>query len=87
MIEPLPKTMTIVQCLTPTNCILELTTTTTTYFLPLTQGYHPTMNTPHAKFTNYTFDVDEFMRMVLKLADKVLDRKAAILSHSIFRDG
>ena len=45
------------------------------------------MNTPHAKFTNYTFDVDEFMRMVLKLADKVLDRKAAVLSHSIFRDG
>ena len=45
------------------------------------------MNTPHAKFTNYTFDVDEFMRMVLKLADKVLDRKAAILSHNIFRDG
>lgn len=79
--------ITIVWCLTPSNCILELTATTTTYFLPLKQGYHPTMNTPHAKFTNYTFDVDEFMRMVLKLADEVLDRKAAVLSHSIFRDG
>ena len=44
------------------------------------------MNTPHAKFTNYTFDVDEFMRMVLKLADGVLDRKTAALSHSILRD-
>ena len=44
------------------------------------------MNTPHAKFTNYTFDVEEFMRMVLKLADGVLDRKTATLSHSILRD-
>ena len=44
------------------------------------------MNTPHAKFTNYTFDVEEFMRMVLKLADGVLDRKTATLSHNILRD-
>jgi len=53
------------------------------------QGFHPTMNTPHAKFTNYTFDVEEFMRLLLDLADGVIERKTAALSHSIFsvKDG
>ena len=68
--------------------VVELLLKTIQWFVFLlpTQGYHPTMNTPHAKFTNYTFDVDEFMRMVLKLADGVLDRKTATLSHNILRD-
>ena len=60
-------------------------TPTCTYtYEHILQGFHPTMNTPHAKFTNYTFDVEEFMRLLLDLADGVIERKTAALSHSIF---
>ena len=65
-------------------------TPTCTYtYEHILQGFHPTMNTPHAKFTNYTFDVEEFMRLLLDLADGVIERKTAALSHSIFsvKDG
>ena len=34
------------------------------------QGHHPTLGA-HKKFTNYAFDVKEFMRMVRKCADHV----------------
>ena len=45
------------------------------------QGVHPTMGTSHSKFTNYSFDVPEFMRLVTRLGDSVLQRKR----ESIFR--
>ncbi|CAM9995323.1 unnamed protein product [Lampetra planeri] len=38
---------------------------------PQDKGHHPTMG-EHPKFTNYSFDVAEFMRMVILAADKVL---------------
>jgi EGF domain-specific O-GlcNAc transferase len=31
------------------------------------QGLHPQLGTPHKKFTNYSFDVDEFIRIVKKM--------------------
>lgn len=31
---------------------------------PEGEGRHPTMKTPHKKFTNYSFDVDEFLRIM-----------------------
>ncbi|GFO27782.1 Egf domain-specific o-linked n-acetylglucosamine transferase [Plakobranchus ocellatus] len=34
------------------------------------EGHHPTLGA-HAKFTNYAFDVEEFMRLVYKAADHV----------------
>uniref|UniRef100_A0A673ZGY2 EGF domain-specific O-linked N-acetylglucosamine transferase n=1 Tax=Salmo trutta TaxID=8032 RepID=A0A673ZGY2_SALTR len=36
------------------------------------KGHHPTLGA-HPKFTNYSFDVEEFMRLVLKAADYVLN--------------
>jgi len=45
-------------------------------FNPAFQGHHPTLGA-HKKFTNYEFDVDEFMRLILRLADDVLSRKRA----------
>jgi protein O-GlcNAc transferase len=35
------------------------------------EGIHPTMGTPHKKFTNYSFDVDEFVRIVKTMIDYV----------------
>ncbi|XP_070301922.1 EGF domain-specific O-linked N-acetylglucosamine transferase-like [Salvelinus sp. IW2-2015] len=40
--------------------------------LPEDKGHHPTLG-EHPKFTNYSFDVEEFMRLVLKAAGYVLD--------------
>ncbi|ROL28116.1 EGF domain-specific O-linked N-acetylglucosamine transferase [Anabarilius grahami] len=34
------------------------------------EGHHPTLG-EHPKFTNYTFDVEEFMRLVLLAAEHV----------------
>uniref|UniRef100_A0A8W8LTW4 EGF domain-specific O-linked N-acetylglucosamine transferase n=1 Tax=Magallana gigas TaxID=29159 RepID=A0A8W8LTW4_MAGGI len=34
------------------------------------KGHHPTLGA-HAKFTNYEFDVGEFMRLILKAAEYV----------------
>ena len=39
------------------------------------------MGTHHAKFTNYSFDVDEFMRLMVKLGQDVQERKMA--AHSL----
>uniref|UniRef100_A0A8K9WSD1 EGF domain-specific O-linked N-acetylglucosamine (GlcNAc) transferase n=1 Tax=Oncorhynchus mykiss TaxID=8022 RepID=A0A8K9WSD1_ONCMY len=39
--------------------------------LPEDKGHHPTLG-DHPKFTNYSFDVEEFMRLVLEAADYVL---------------
>ena len=47
------------------------------------QGEHPTMGTHHAKFTNYSFDVDEFMRLMMKLGQDVQERKMAAHSLSV----
>ncbi|XP_075854956.1 EGF domain-specific O-linked N-acetylglucosamine transferase isoform X2 [Microcebus murinus] len=38
---------------------------------PQDEGHHPTLG-PHPKFTNYSFDVEEFMHLVLRAADRVL---------------
>ena len=38
------------------------------------QGHHPTMGA-HPKFTNYAFNVDEFMRMIYKAADLVREKE------------
>uniref|UniRef100_A0A3B4XFG2 EGF domain-specific O-linked N-acetylglucosamine transferase n=1 Tax=Seriola lalandi dorsalis TaxID=1841481 RepID=A0A3B4XFG2_SERLL len=38
--------------------------------LPQDKGHHPTLG-DHPKFTNYSFDVGEFMRLVLEVADYV----------------
>ena len=35
------------------------------------QGHHPTLG-PHKKFTNYSFDVTEFMRLISEAAEYVL---------------
>uniref|UniRef100_A0AAZ3RCV6 EGF domain-specific O-linked N-acetylglucosamine transferase n=1 Tax=Oncorhynchus tshawytscha TaxID=74940 RepID=A0AAZ3RCV6_ONCTS len=40
--------------------------------LPEDKGHHPTLG-EHPKFTNYSFDVEEFVRLVLKAADFVLN--------------
>lgn len=41
------------------------------------------MGTHHAKFTNYSFDVDEFMRLMMKLGQDVQERKLAAHSVSV----
>lgn len=41
---------------------------------PQDEGKHPQTGGPHAKFTNYSFDVDEFLRLVDKAADMVKKR-------------
>ncbi|ELK07757.1 hypothetical protein PAL_GLEAN10022130 [Pteropus alecto] len=38
---------------------------------PQDKGHHPTLG-EHPKFTNYSFDVEEFMHLVLQAADHVL---------------
>ena len=43
------------------------------------QGKHPTLGTHHAKFTNYTFDLEEFMRISTSLGEEVRQRKMAYL--------
>ena len=43
----------------------------------LLQGHHPTLGA-HAKFTNYAFDVEEFMRLVALAADHVKSHPAFI---------
>ena len=46
------------------------------------QGYSPTSGKPSPKFTNYTLDVEELMRLVTGLGDRVRERKMKILSHT-----
>jgi len=41
------------------------------------QGHHPTMGA-HAKFTNYAFNVDEFMRLIYKAAELVKEKKKTL---------
>ncbi len=38
---------------------------------PQDEGRHPQMGTPHKKFTNYSFDIDEFIRMLKKMIKQV----------------
>ncbi len=38
---------------------------------PQDEGKHPQMGTPHKKFTNYSFDKDEFIRIVKKMIKHV----------------
>lgn len=39
--------------------------------VPQDEGKHPQLGTPHKKFTNYSFDKAEFVRMVKKMAKYV----------------
>ena len=41
------------------------------------QGHHPTLGA-HAKFTNYAFDIEEFMRLISKAAEHVKSHPAFI---------
>ncbi len=43
------------------------------------QGKHPSLGTHHAKFTNYTFDLEEFMKISMSLGEEVRQRKMAYL--------
>ena len=45
------------------------------YYLYMFQGHHPTLGA-HAKFTNYAFDLEEFLRMVAKAADLVRESRS-----------
>ena len=46
----------------------------------INQGLHPQLGTPHAKFTNYSFDVTEFMRLLARLTDTTRERKKNYLT-------
>ena len=41
------------------------------------------MGTHHAKFTNYSFDVEEFMRLIVNLGLDVRERKMAAHPFSV----
>ena len=43
---------------------------------PQDEGKHPTLGTPHKKFTNYSFDKDEFARIVRKMVKYVKEHPA-----------
>ena len=43
---------------------------------PQDEGRHPQLGTPHKKFTNYSFDPSEFIRMVRKMIDHVKGHEA-----------
>lgn len=51
----------------------------------LSQGHHPTLGA-HAKFTNYAFDVNEFMRLVYKAADTVKESRHKLLNINIMNN-
>jgi hypothetical protein len=55
------------------------------FFRNLFQGHHPEGGA-HAKFTNYSFDVDEFLRLVALGAKHVKHHKAFLEFHSTHRD-
>lgn len=42
------------------------------------EGKHPQLGTPHKKFTNYTFDKQEFVRMVKKMVKYVRGHPAFV---------
>lgn len=46
------------------------------------EGHHPTLGA-HAKFTNYAFNVDEFMRLVYKAADAVKESRHKLLNSTL----
>lgn len=46
------------------------------------EGHHPTLGA-HAKFTNYAFNVDEFMRLVYKAADTVKESRRKLLNSTL----
>ena len=50
-------------------------------FFFLTQGHHPTLGA-HAKFTNYAFDVKEFLRIVKSAGKHVKAHKDFNKAHS-----
>ena len=41
---------------------------------PQDEGHHPEGG-PHAKFTNYAFDADEFQKIVDRAADRVVNHE------------
>ncbi|XP_059352705.1 EGF domain-specific O-linked N-acetylglucosamine transferase-like [Daphnia carinata] len=59
------------------------TWTDPTKLKPQDEGHHPSDGGPHAKFTNYSFDTEEFIRIVDLAADHVANHPAYrhMLSH------
>ena len=45
---------------------------------PQDAGKHPSLNTPHKKFTNYSFDKDEFVRLVRRMVRYVASHPAFV---------
>lgn len=48
---------------------------------PQDEGMHPQLKKPHKKFTNYTFDLKEFMRIVQKMIDYVKKQPEFVEAH------
>lgn len=48
---------------------------------PQDDGKHPQLGTPHKKFTNYTFDKSEFVRMLKKMIRYVRENPAYVAAH------
>ena len=46
------------------------------------QGYSPTSGQPNPKFTNYTLDVEEMMRLMTGLGERVRERKIKALTNT-----
>lgn len=69
----------------PTYCVSPAAQDVILYQCPtLPQGYSPTSGKPSPKFTNYTLDVTEMMRLLMPLADSVRERKIRTLTKSLF---
>ncbi|GFR77906.1 EGF domain-specific O-linked N-acetylglucosamine transferase [Elysia marginata] len=49
------------------------------------EGHHPTLGA-HAKFTNYAFDVEEFMRLVYMAANHVRNHPKFVLARETSRN-
>jgi protein O-GlcNAc transferase len=54
--------------------------------VPQDEGKHPQLGTPHKKFTNYSFDVDEFVRIVKKMIKYVKKHPDYIKAHKLKYD-
>ena len=50
---------------------------------PQDEGKHPTMGTPHKKFTNYSFDSNEFIRLLKKMINYVTNHPEFVRSRRV----
>lgn len=49
---------------------------------PQDEGKHPQHGTPHKKFTNYSFEPSEFVRMVKKMVKHVKEHPEYLKAHA-----